>query len=82
MVGACVGVLPKRLGYFVDMEAKPNTMIRERKVTMKDRNAMKLGRKGGLSKSQAKRIAAQTNGAKGGRPKIKKDLVDIPKRLG
>lgn len=36
---------------------------------MKDQNAVALGRKGGLSKSVAKRLAVQTNGKLGGRPK-------------
>lgn len=36
---------------------------------MKDRNAARLGKRGGLSKSPAKAKAARANGAKGGRPR-------------
>ena len=36
---------------------------------MKDRNAVRLGKRGGLSTSDAKKTAARLNGAKGGRPK-------------
>jgi general stress protein YciG len=38
----------------------------------KNSAAVSLGRKGGQSKSEAKRLAAQENGKKGGRPKGKK----------
>ena len=36
---------------------------------MKDRNAVRLGKRGGLSTSEAKKNASRLNGAKGGRPK-------------
>jgi hypothetical protein len=36
---------------------------------MKDRNAARLGKRGGLSKSPAKTAAARANGKKGGRPR-------------
>lgn len=42
---------------------------------MKDPNAVALGRKGGISKSVKKRLAAQINGRLGGRPKEKKKKV-------
>lgn len=38
-------------------------------MSKKDPAAVKLGRKGGSSKSQAKKAAARRNGRKGGRPK-------------
>jgi len=36
---------------------------------MNNRDAARLGKRGGLSKSPAKAQAARANGAKGGRPK-------------
>jgi hypothetical protein len=39
---------------------------------MKDRNAVALGRKGGLVKSKKKAAASRRNGKLGGRPKKEK----------
>ena|SRR3990167_6410060 len=46
-------------------------------VKMKILNASEMGRKGGSSKSKAKRIASRLNGRKGGRPAKKREKVLI-----
>jgi hypothetical protein len=42
---------------------------------MKNKAAQSLGRRGGLAKSEAKSEAARANGAKGGRPSHRSQLV-------
>jgi hypothetical protein len=50
-------------------------LVERRELNMSDdlkKAAIILGRKGGMSRSEAKANAARQNGKKGGRPKLKK----------
>ena len=53
---------------------------------MFDVNAREMGRRGGLSKSAAKRAAARRNGARGGRPReadlLARKVAKVCARLG